>query len=123
MLDLTKPIRTTDGNRFVLYATDGPGDFPIHGSHAGIPQAWALNGQPRRNSTPWLENYTNPDVYIQFGNAADLLADPSIGRPRGGEVGCVDSGCARFGLEALTRYTYTLRVSFHDDGKIKSVDF
>lgn len=45
-LDLNKPIRTRDGREVVIYCTDAPGDYPIHGRVEGedSPRGWTLTG-------------------------------------------------------------------------------
>lgn len=49
MLDLTKPVRTKDGQEVRIYATDAGGTYPIHGAMAGkegrwVHYTWTLSG-------------------------------------------------------------------------------
>lgn len=41
LLDFTKPLQTRDGCEVRIYATDGEGEFPIHGA-VKLDQGWAV---------------------------------------------------------------------------------
>ena len=51
MLDLTKPVQIRDGMPVRIYATDGAGDFPIHGAFQEnghwFPEKWTVDGYCR----------------------------------------------------------------------------
>ena len=48
MLDLTKKLQTRDGREVRIYATDGGGQYPIHGAvlEDGVwePETWTIDG-------------------------------------------------------------------------------
>lgn len=49
-IDWSRPedIRTRDGRKVVIYCTDAPGDFPVHGrvDQHKHPLSWSLDGSP-----------------------------------------------------------------------------
>ena len=50
MIDIKKKYKTKDGNEVRIYATDGEGEHPIHGSELNClgwsePHTWTLSGK------------------------------------------------------------------------------
>ena len=96
MIDITKLYRTRDGREVRIYATDGRGDYPVHGAIQTITgweaHIWFKSGKsifeddtersgdlievkPRIKRTVWLNVY--PDKtgdYSQLRSLADSLA-------------------------------------------------
>ena len=79
-LDLTKPLQCRNGVVPVIYCTDAPGEYPIHGRADGImkPIAWDLMGHIDSYS-PWdLVNVPEPlVVWISIYNDGAFLAHDS----------------------------------------------
>ena len=81
MISKDKTYRTRDGREVRIYATDGGGDYPVHGSvktdDGWRSRTWVSNGQvgpfknngdlievkPRIKRTVWLNVYENGGVY------------------------------------------------------------
>lgn len=40
MLDFTKPVQTRDGRKVVIYTTEAPGTWPVHGRIEGTMEPW-----------------------------------------------------------------------------------
>jgi len=91
MISKDKTYRTRDGREVRIYATDGGGDYPVHGAilgHYGWQQfMWGANGKsyfddfddkptdiaevkPRIKRTVWLDLYPNDVNYLSNGNDA-----------------------------------------------------
>ncbi len=86
MIDFSKPVQTRDGRSVVIYCTDAPGDFPVHGRIEGgaLPNSWRLDG------------------LIQTGNrtcGSDIIQTPE---------GWGQEGWTEF-LEARCRCIHTMR--------------
>ncbi len=85
-IDWTKPVQTRDGRKVVIYCTDAPGDFPVHGRIDGMedPDTWRLDGAficgasssldlinaPEPKRVAWVNLY--PD---QYGGAYKTKAE------------------------------------------------
>jgi len=66
---------TRDGREVVIYCTDAPGGWPIHGRISVTPRAWLANGQlwPRPGHESDLQNI--PKVHEVWVN---LYADRTV---------------------------------------------
>ena len=82
MIDLTKQYRTRDGREVRIYATDGGGNYPVHGAYyydgRWVSFEWRADGsvltgdhwrhmdlievKPRIKREVWLNVYDNDDV-------------------------------------------------------------
>lgn len=96
-LDLTKPIKTRDGNEVRIYATDGKVPYSIHGAvltngawkmaswiatgeelHNGIPSSKDLVNVPqKRTLSGWLNVYPIGVAFHPIRDEAELFANPT----------------------------------------------
>jgi len=63
--DPTKPVQTRDGREVVIYTTNAPGAYPIHGrinyaNSGSLAASWTIRGQFRTS----LENFPGDLVNI-----------------------------------------------------------
>jgi len=101
MISKNKTYRTRDGREVRIYATDGGGDYPVHGSvktnDGWRSRTWVSNGQvgpfendgdlievkPRIKRTVWINVYDNEVISLfVVKEKADSMA-------LGGRIACV----------------------------------
>ena len=62
-----KFYRTRDGNKAGIYATDGGGDYPVHGHVEGTVRSWAAEGRYGVGDNPldlvaeWIDVQQRPE--------------------------------------------------------------
>ena len=108
MIDINKKYRTRNGREVRLYATDGSGEWTVHGAIQGkkgqwYPHIWLSNGahlsycdhdndlievRPRHKRTVWLTVWSNN--YIEATNKPEW---------RNGPLGCGEEPIACIKVE------------------------